>query len=129
MALHEIDASNFFFLCSYTNPTRLAHNETDELTGPMFVPPLLCFASHVQKNLRCQDQDSNYHPPDLMHDELDHRATVPHCYFEFLLIPQPSIFNDVFFYFIFQSNIFVVDDPQPIYWGDQSLLNSDLVIN
>ena len=50
MAPHEIDDLYFFVLCSYTNPTQIhTHNETNELTGPIFVPPLLCFASHFKR--------------------------------------------------------------------------------
>ena len=50
MAPHEIDVSNFFFLRSHTNPSRIhSRNETNELMGPIFVPRILYFASHVKR--------------------------------------------------------------------------------
>ena len=49
MAPHEIDDSNFFYRYSYMTPTRIyKRNETNELTGPIFIPPLLCFTSHIK---------------------------------------------------------------------------------
>ena len=52
-------------------------------TGPIFIPVVELFSARfvstcsrlVQKSRH--HQDSNLHPPDLIHDELDHRATVP----------------------------------------------------
>ena len=81
MAPHEIDASNSFFLRFFV-PTRTLHEYIRVLSrlssnGSNFRPSSLCFASHVfaSKEIRHR-RDSNHHPPDLIHDELDHRATV-----------------------------------------------------